>query len=159
MVIKGAQRLREFLVDLGLVSFVKTTGGKGLHVVVPITRRQEWDEAKAFCRSVTEAIVRQWPTDYTANMSKAQRTAKVFIDYFRNDRGATSIAAYSTRARTGAPVSVPVDWDELSPKLHSDHFTIKNLPRRLQTLKRDPWADLTKTRQSITAAMLKKLRA
>lgn len=159
MVIKGAQRLGEFLADLGLVSFVKTTGGKGLHVVVPITRRQEWDDAKAFCRAVTEAMVRRWPADYTATMSKAQRTGKVFIDYFRNDRGATSIAAYSTRARAGAPVSVPLEWDELSPKLRSDHFNIKNLPRRLETLKRDPWADISKTRQSITAAMLKKLRA
>ena len=159
MVLKGAQRLREFLEDLGLVTFVKTTGGKGLHVVVPITRKQEWDDAKAFCRGVTEAIVRRWPADYTAKMSKAQRTGKVFIDYLRNDRGATSIAAYSTRARAVAPVSVPVDWEELTPKLRSDHFNIKNLPRRLETLKRDPWADLSKTRQSITAAMLKKLRA
>jgi bifunctional non-homologous end joining protein LigD len=158
-VVAAAREVRLVLEELGLQSFLKTTGGKGLHLVVPVQARLPWDEAKAFCKDVAEFIVRAAPDRYVATMSKAARKGKIFIDYLRNGRGATSIAAYSTRNRPGATVSVPITWDELSPSLKSDHFTIRNLPERLQKLKKDPWADLPKTKQTITTAMRKRLAA
>ena len=91
-------------------------------------------------------------------MSKAARKGKIFVDYLRNDRGATAIAPYSTRARAGATVSVPIDWEELSGRLKSDHFTIQNLPLRLSQLKKDPWADIFHIKQSITTSMIHKLK-
>ncbi len=101
-VVTAAREVRLVLQELGLVSFLKTTGGKGLHLVVPVTPRLEWDEAKDFCRSVANFIVRAAPDRYIATMSKAARKGKIFIDYLRNGRGATAIAPYSTRARPGA---------------------------------------------------------
>ena len=130
--------IREFLQHLQLESFVKTTGGKGLHLVLPIDRRHDWPEVKTFCRQVANAIVLADPDHYTSNMSKAKRTNKIFIDYLRNDRGATAVAPYSTRARANATVSMPLTWDELSPKLTSEHFTIRNAVERIQSLKQDP---------------------
>ncbi len=156
-VIAAARDVRRALEDLGLTSFLKTTGGKGLHLVVPVQPRVEWDQAKAFCRAVADRVVRAAPDRFIATMSKAARKGKIFIDYLRNGRGATAVAPYSTRNKPGATVSAPISWDELSPGLHSEHFTTENLPARLARLKTDPWADLAKTRQSITAAMIKKL--
>jgi bifunctional non-homologous end joining protein LigD len=144
---------------LGLASFLKTTGGKGLHLVVPVQPRAEWDEAKAFCRAVADFFVRAAPDRFIATMTKAARKGKIYIDYLRNGRGATAVAPYSTRAKAGATVSAPIAWEELTASLHSDHFTIENLPARLSKLKRDPWADMATTKQSITAAMLKRLAA
>jgi bifunctional non-homologous end joining protein LigD len=158
-VVAAAREVRLMLEELGLKSFLKTTGGKGLHLVVPIQPRLPWDEAKTFCKAISDFIVRAAPDRYIATMSKAARKEKIFIDYLRNGRGATAIAAYSTRNRPGATVSVPITWEELGPRLKSDHFTIRNLPGRLKTLKKDPWADLPKTKQSITAAMLKRVQA
>jgi len=152
-VITGARLLHERLDELGLQNFLKTTGGKGLHVVVPLTRRDGWDEVKAFSKAVVEDIVNVEPKKYVATMSKAKRKGKIFVDYVRNSRGATSVAAYSTRAKPHAPVSTPIAWDELSPDLRSDTFTIDNLPNRLDRLKKDPWRDFSTTRQSITKAM------
>jgi bifunctional non-homologous end joining protein LigD len=156
-VVDAARAVRGLLEDLGLAAFLKTTGGKGLHLVVPIEPRTDWSEAKAFCRSVAEIMVRAAPDHFIATMSKAARKGKIFIDYLRNGRGATSVAPYSTRAKPSATVSVPIAWDELSSALHSDHFTIANLPSRLSKLKQDPWADMSKTKQTITAAMRKRL--
>ncbi len=156
-VIDAASQVRLLLEELGLTSFLKTTGGKGLHIVVPVQPRTEWTEAKAFCRAVADFMVRAAPDRFIATMSKAARKGKIFIDYLRNGRGATAIAPYSTRARPGATVSTPIAWEELKSSLHSDHFTIENLPARLSKLKKDPWLDLAKTKQSITAAMLKRL--
>ncbi len=158
-VIKAARQVRLLLEELGLNSFIKTTGGKGLHLVVPVQPRTEWDEAKAFCRAVADFMVRAEPDRFIATMSKAARKGKIFIDYLRNGRGATAVAPYSTRNRPGATVSAPIAWDELTSSLHSDHFTIENLPARLSKLKTDPWAGLAKTKQSITAAMVKRLAA
>jgi bifunctional non-homologous end joining protein LigD len=156
-IVESAHQIRAFLEEIGLQSFVKTTGGKGLHIVVPLQRRHEWDEVKSFSKAVAELIERVDPKRYTSNMSKAARAGKIYIDYLRNGRTATAIAAYSTRARPRASVSVPLTWDELTPDIHSDTFTIRNLPERLASLKKDPWADIAKVRQSITASMLKKL--
>ncbi|MDB5339372.1 MAG: hypothetical protein JWN70_4991 [Planctomycetaceae bacterium] len=158
-VIESAREVRKFLQDLGLESFVKTTGGKGLHLVVPIERRHDWDEAKAFCKAVADAIVGVAPQQYTSNMSKAARTNKIFLDYLRNGRGATAIVPFSPRARPGAPVSMPLAWDELSPEIHSNHFTIRNAIARLSTVANDPWKELTAVRQSLSTPIktLKKL--
>jgi len=135
----------------GLESFVKTSGGKGLHVVVPIEPRADWDAAKAFTQRVAEAMGRAHPDRYVANMSKRARRGRMFIDWVRNGRGATAVAAYSTRARPQAPVSTPLAWDELSEGLRSDHFTVDNLRERLDFLKRDPWEGFFKLRQRIEA--------
>jgi bifunctional non-homologous end joining protein LigD len=148
-VIEAGLEMRERLAAMKLTSFVKTTGGKGLHVVVPITPRQEWPEVKAFCEAVATAAARDSPDRYTTNMAKAARPGKIFLDYLRNGRGATAIAAYSPRARPGAPVATPLAWDELSPSLGSDHYTVATLPRRLKALAHDPWAEMGKIRQSI----------
>jgi bifunctional non-homologous end joining protein LigD len=148
-VVNSARKIREFLQELNLESFVKTTGGKGLHLVVPIDRRQDWDEAKSFCKAVADAIVLAAPGQYTAKMSKAARPNKIFLDYLRNGRGATAVVPYSTRSRPGAPVSVPLTWKELSSRIRSDQFTIRNLKARLSKLKLDPWEGIDALRQSL----------
>jgi bifunctional non-homologous end joining protein LigD len=158
-VVAAARDLRAMLEELGLTAFLKTSGGKGLHIVVPVQPRVEWDGAKAFCRAVADLMVRAAPDRFIATMSKAARKGKIFIDYLRNGRGATAVAPFSTRAKPGATVSAPIAWEELSARLRPDHFTIENLPDRLSKLKQDPWAELAKTRQSITAAMQKRLAA
>lgn len=158
-VVDAARRLRALLESLELESFVKTSGGKGLHVVVPIQRRHEWPEVKEFCKSVAQRMAREAPERFTINPLKAARTNKIFVDYLRNERGATSVAAYSTRARQGAPVSVPIAWDELKVDLPADHFNVENLPARLARLRRDPWKELTRVRQLIGAAARKALKA
>ena len=156
--VEAAFEVRQFLEELDLRSFVKTTGGKGLHVVVPIARQLEWDDVKEFCRLVATAIVRAAPDHYTANMSKATRPGKIFLDYLRNGRGASAIAPYSSRARTGAPVAMPVAWDELRRLQAPNQFNITNAVERLRRQKKDPWADIARIRQSISAAARKKLK-
>jgi bifunctional non-homologous end joining protein LigD len=157
-VVAGAHTVRDRLTSLGLQTFLKTTGGKGLHVVSPLTRKLGWDEVKAFTKAVSEAIVADEPALYTSKLPKVRRQGKIFIDYLRNGRGATSIGAYSTRARPGAPVSAPLFWEELEdPELRGNTYTVENLPARLAALKSDPWEGFNKVRQSITAAMRKKL--
>ena len=154
-VVEGALLVRQYLEALGLRTFLKTTGGKGLHVCIPIARRDGWDEVKAFTKAVTESVVALEPGRYTSKLPKASRKGKIFIDYLRNGRGATSIAAYSTRSRPDAPVSTPLFWEELETDVRGNTYTVRNLPERLASLKSDPWADFNKTRQSITAAMKK----
>jgi bifunctional non-homologous end joining protein LigD len=141
-IIAAAREARERLSAFGLESFVKTTGGKGLHVVFPLTPDAGWDEVKGFARDFAEAMERDSPTQYISTSGKRDRTGKIYVDYLRNGRGATAIAAFSTRARPGAPVATTLSWDELSPAIKPNHFTVENLPARLRTLRRDPWADL-----------------
>jgi bifunctional non-homologous end joining protein LigD len=149
-VVQGAKDVRDRLEDAGLTTFLRTTGGKGLHVCVPIARRNSWDEVKQFAKSVADTMAREQPDRYIATMSKAKRRGKVYVDYLRNQRGATAIASYSTRARAGAPVATPLAWNELGKIKSANGFNIENLPARLSKLKRDPWSDFFSTRQSLT---------
>jgi bifunctional non-homologous end joining protein LigD len=152
-VVEGARLMRDLLAELGLRSFLKTTGGKGLHVVLPLARRHGWDEVKSFTKAVAEMVAAADPARYTSHMPKAQRKGRIYIDYLRNQRGATSIAAYSTRSRPGAPVSAPLAWDELDSEAGANTFTVENLPQRLDRLAADPWAGFAAVRQWITADM------
>jgi bifunctional non-homologous end joining protein LigD len=148
-VIEAARDVRGRLEELGLRSFVKTSGGKGLHVVLPIEPTVGWDEAKAFTQSIAEDMAKARPERYVAIMSKSARRGRIFIDYLRNGRGATAVAPYSTRALPMASVSTPLAWDELSETIRADHFKIDNLRQRLDVLKEDPWADLFTLRQQL----------
>ena len=150
----AAVMLRDELEKLGLASFLKTSGGKGLHVQVPIERRATWEQARAFCAGVAKEAVRREPALYVANIRKALRTGKVLIDYFRNNRGSTSVAAYSPRARPGAPVSAPLQWAELDDLLSPTQYNVTNTPA-LVARRSDPYQELLTTRQRLTAAMLR----
>jgi bifunctional non-homologous end joining protein LigD len=154
-VVEGALLVRSLLDDLGLASFVKTTGGKGLHVVAPLAPDRSWDEAKAFSKSVAQQLERVLPGRFIANMSRDKRAGRIFVDYLRNASEATAVAAYSTRAKPGAPVSTPLGWEELKDgKLRSDSYTVLNLRQRLDRLKQDPWAGYFECKQKLTAKML-----
>lgn len=157
-VLEATFALRARLAELGLESFVKTTGGKGLHVVLPLTRRHGWEEVKEFSRAVAADMVRREPGKYTDNVRKARRKGRIFIDYLRNGRGATFIAPFSTRAREGAPVSVPIAWKEVAPDLRSDQWSAATLPGRLSRLRKDPWEGIDQVRQSITKEVRRELR-
>ena len=156
-VVEAARLLKTLLEELGLSTFVKTTGGKGLHVVVPIQRHHTWEEVKHFSKAVADHMVRTIPTRFTANMAKRVRTGKIFIDYLRNARGATAIAAYSPRARPGAPVSVPLTWHELSDRMRSDHYTVMSLGERLAALHDDPWSGYDGSARRLTETMRTRL--
>jgi bifunctional non-homologous end joining protein LigD len=154
-VVEGALLVRSLLDDIGLASYVKTTGGKGLHVVVPIAPDRSWDEVKAFSKSVAQQLERVLPERFIANMSRAKRGGRIFVDYLRNASESTAVAAYSTRAKPTAPVSTPLGWDELEDgKLRSDSYTVLNLRQRLDRLKQDPWAGYVDARQKLTEKML-----
>jgi bifunctional non-homologous end joining protein LigD len=142
---------------LGFTAFIKTTGGKGLHVVVPITAKQTWDAVKDFSRDIAESIVREEPAHYIATMSKAKRSGKVFIDYLRNSRTATAVSAYSTRALPGATVSLPVRWEDLDQDLRA-HFTIRNVPEYLERQQNNPWQDYEAARRPLTAKLLRQIK-
>ncbi len=153
----AAVEVRDFLSALGLTSFLKATGGKGLHVVTPLTPKFGWDEVKGFTKAVADALVSVRPDRYTANMSKRARAGKIFVDYLRNQRGGTAICNYSTRARKGATVACPLRWEELKGLESAAPYTAQTLPSRLKRLKSDPWEGYFSTRQSITAKARKAL--
>jgi bifunctional non-homologous end joining protein LigD len=156
--VMAATRLtRDRLADLGLESFLKTSGGKGLHVVVPLAPKHDWDEVKEFSRAVAEALANEDPRMFTAKMAKKERTRRIFIDWLRNGPGATTVAAYSVRARKGAPVSTPLHWDELGGRMKPASFHAGNVARRLQGLHSDPWKTFKRTSQTLTAAMKRKI--
>jgi len=148
-VVEGAQAIRGLLGDLDLVGFVKTTGGKGLHVVVPLRPSADWEALRALGEGIGAELVRRAPDHYTINPLKAARRGRVFVDYLRNVRGATSVAAYSPRARADAPVSTPLGWSELAGGATPEDFTVQTVPRRLAARK-DPWADFFSVDQAIT---------
>ena len=155
--IEAAQLTRTLLDELGLVSFCKTSGGKGFHVVVPLSRQAGWDEVKAFSQAVAQHMAATLPKHFAAKMGPQNRKRKIFVDYLRNSRGSSTVAAFSARARPGLGVSVPLAWEEVSSTTGGDQWNIANLQGRLESLRQDPWADYAKTRQRITAAMKKRL--
>jgi len=154
-VARAALEVRDALDALGLKSFALLTGGKGVHVVVPLARRQDWPTVKCFARALAERFVAEAPDRYVATMRKEKRKGRIFIDYFRNDLTASAIAPYSPRARAGASVAWPVSWAELAKANAADSITIKTAHQRLA--KPDPWPDYAKMRQYLSAAALKAL--
>ena len=153
----AATEVRDFLADLGFKSFLKSTGGKGLHLVAPLVPKLGWSEVKPFAKAVADALVQARPDRYTANPLKKTREGKIFVDYLRNQRGGSAIVNYSTRAKKGAPVACPLRWDELKGLKTAAPYSAKTLPARLKALKRDPWEGFFSTRQSITAKARKAL--
>ena len=151
-VVAAALLLHGALEALGLRSFVKTTGGRGLHVVAPLAPERDWSECLLFSRGLAQAVARAHPAGFTTQYAKAGREKKILFDYLRNNRTNTSIAAFSPRAREGAPVSLPIAWEDLSPRLDPTRFTIANVPGRLRD---DPWRESWKLRQRISAAALR----
>ena len=157
-VIEGASEIRDRLRELGLESFLKTTGGKGLHVVVPIEPRFGWPAIKAFTKLIAESMAQDDPKRFLATMSKAARKGRIFIDYLRNDLTSTAASAFSVRARPGATVSTPLAWSELRPSLTPANYDIHTVPARLANQKGDPWADFFMVHQGINRDHLKALK-
>lgn len=156
-VVKAAHVVRELLEMVGLVSFARTTGGKGLHVVVPLERRHGWAEVKQFAGAIASTLAGAAPGSYTAEVSKARREGRIYVDYLRNSRGATAIGTYCTRARPGAPVAMPVAWDAINDRLDPAGFTLSTVPVYLADRASDPWAQMPELRQRLTTAMRRKL--
>jgi bifunctional non-homologous end joining protein LigD len=147
--IAGAHEIRDRLAAMKLESFVKTSGGKGLHVVLPLKSSAGWNEAKDFCRVVAESMERDAPQRYTATVAKKERKGKIYVDYLRNGRGATAIAPYSSRARAVPGVATPLAWEELASLNAADAFTLDNLENRMAHLHADPWAEMSKIKQTL----------
>jgi bifunctional non-homologous end joining protein LigD len=151
----AARMVRKLLAQLGLESFLRTTGGKGLHVVVPLNPGCPWPQVKDFSHSFASTLAQAHPLEFIATASKARRNGLIYVDYLRNSRGATSVASYSLRSRAGAPVAMPLRWNELG-KLKSGHdFDIHSTPKRLARLRSDPWAGINELRQDLDAVMRK----
>jgi bifunctional non-homologous end joining protein LigD len=146
-VIRAAHEVRDRLAALGLVSFVKTTGGKGLHVVVPVEPTAAWREVKSFAKGVSKQVAADAPDRYLTKISKAERAGRIFIDYLRNDPTSTAVAPYSTRSRPGAPVAMPLTWDEVKPGLDPCDYLVTTVPGLLAAQKEDPWAEMLKVKQ------------
>jgi len=140
-IIEAAGEVRERLGEAGLESFVKTSGGKGLHVVAPLKPDAGWDAVKTFAKGIADAMASDAPERFVATVTKSKRKGRIFVDYLRNGRGSTAVAPYSTRARPGAAVSMPLAWEELGPAIGPDYFTVENALPRLAGLDADPWAD------------------
>ena len=152
-VVAAARLVRKLLTQLGLESFLRTTGGKGLHVVVPLNPGCPWPMVKDFAQAFASTLAQAHPLDFIATATKSQRNGKIYVDYLRNSRGATSVASYSLRARAGAPVAVPLRWSELG-KLKSGHdFDIHSTPKRLARLRSDPWKGIDDLQQNLDNVM------
>lgn len=153
-VVRAAHELRALAAELELESFVRTTGGKGLHVVLPIERRNTWDEAKGFTHALAAALARRDSRAFVLVATKSKRAGRIFLDYLRNGRGATAVASYSARASPGATVATPLAWDELDARLDPARFNVRTVPRRLARSKRDPWRGFFELRQALTRRTL-----
>jgi bifunctional non-homologous end joining protein LigD len=147
-IVAAARDVHDRLAAIELDSFVKLSGGKGIHVVLPI-EGTDWDTAKTFAQAFALAMAADAPDRYLAKMAKSARKGKVFVDYLRNSVEQTSVAAYSTRARAGAPVSVPLSWPELGRATSAAQYTVLNVMKRLDGLKQDPWRDIGRARQKL----------
>jgi bifunctional non-homologous end joining protein LigD len=156
---QAAREVRERLRLVGHESFLKVTGGKGLHVVVPLKARAGWDEVKAFAQGVASEMARDASDRFTVDMTKAVRRGRIYVDYLRNGRGATAVAAYSTRARAGAPVSTPLDWEELDTLTSGAFYTLANVPARLAHLSTDPWAEMDEAARPLVKVAAHRSRA
>lgn len=157
--VAAALEVRARLRHDALESFVKTSGGKGLHVVTPIEPRSGWEEAQSYCRAIAEAMAADSPDRFTATMAKRERSGRIYVDYLRNSRGATAVAAYSTRARPEAGVAMPLDWGELDEIMRADHFTLANAGRRLDNLNADPWRSMEQAKHALPARNSRSKRA
>lgn len=151
---EAAQLVNVFLKELGLKSFLKTSGGKGLHIIVPIRRLRDWDTVKGFSQAIVQHLAKTIPTRFAAKSGPRNRVGKIFIDYLRNGFGATTVSAWSVRARPGLGVSVPLAWEELSSLKSSACWSASNIHERLDK-GNDPWADYAEMNQSIVPAMKK----
>jgi DNA ligase D len=160
-VIEAAELTRALLADLGLEAFCQTSGGKGLHIVVPLMPTASWDDAKAFARAVAQRLASGWPTQFTATQSAGHHKKKIYVDYHRNVRGAGTAAAYSVRARPGMGVCVPIGWDELAQTTGGAHWTLANIDVRLKQLNRPkrpaPWARYADVRQTVSSELTLRL--
>jgi bifunctional non-homologous end joining protein LigD len=151
-VVDAAKTMRDYLAAMKIESFCKTTGGKGLHVVAPIRRDVEWAELKEFTKKIAANFATAAPRQFTINPLKRERTARIFVDYLRNDRGSTAVAPYVVRARPGAPIALPLEWHDVNARLDPSRYTIASVPKLLALRKNDPWAGMTKHQQSIAGA-------
>jgi len=147
-VVEAARDVRARLSKLKLKSFLKTSGGKGLHVVLPI-KPTPWNEAKTFAQNIADSMAVDSPDRYIATATKSARSKRIFVDYLRNSREATAIAPYSTRARPGAPVSVPIEWSELGSLKSANQYTVLNLVQRLSRRRKDPWTGVGRVKQAL----------
>src|SRR5690606_27777030 len=149
--------IRDQLEALGLVSYAMVSGGKGIHVVVPLEPGKTWPGIKAFCRAIAQNLAAEEPQRFTANLSKAQRKGRLFLDYLRNERGSTAICPWSVRSREGAPVAVPVSWDEVKGLKRANGFSLDAAAQRARI--GDVWEGYFKQRQKLTDKMLKAVGA
>jgi bifunctional non-homologous end joining protein LigD len=151
--VEAASLVKVVLDELGLTSFPKTSGGKGFHIIVPLTRRQGWEEVKAFSQAVVQHMSRVVPERFSAVSGPKNRVGKIFIDYLRNSRGASTVAPFSVRARSGMAVSMPIAWQEVESVTRGDEWTMREAIAHQRSLGADPWDGFWRTRQGITAAM------
>lgn len=155
--VEAARLTRELLAELGLQSWCKTSGGKGLHVVVPLARHAGWDDVKAFAQAAAQHMAATLPDRFSAKMGAQNRRGRIFVDYLRNNRGSSTVAAFSPRARPGMGVSVTLSWDELEDTTGGAQWTVENVHERLASLRADPWADYAGAKQRITRDMRARL--
>ena len=147
---RAAADIRKLLAQLQLESFLRVSGGKGLHVVVPLNPGCDWDLTKRFAHGFADALAQSEPQRFLATATKSKRNRRIFVDYLRNGRGATAVASYSMRARPGAPVAMPLNWSELAKLTRSDAFTIKDVPTKLRRRRKDPWEGIGKLKQNLS---------
>jgi bifunctional non-homologous end joining protein LigD len=154
-VVKAAKAIRSMLGTLGLQSWLKTTGGHGLHVVAPLTPHRQWDDCLEFARAVAAALARTDPSLYTITFAKQGRESKILIDYLRNNRTNTSVCAYSARARENGTMSMPIGWPQLKTTVKPERFTVESAAPSSRT---DPWRGYWKCRQKISKASFDAIR-